>query len=263
MVPSAGGSAITVNLASLLNETGVFFELQMFNLHVPPKRLTRSRTEFDPRRRLPPISSSLLRPQTTWPAHSDDDVQPFQEPRPRCHHGHQEQGARRACLRARRRSRPLSPPLFAESPVSEQPTIDFTQHALDDGSTVSTQERVVKEVRGRLPWARLAGSVPGPRAAPPVSIAPRASWVYLRDRLNALGGSGRGRRSSGPGRREARAAAPAIDGRGASWQSARESVEVLLFQVALGSSGRAWRAGSPLRRARNLQGTRHVYQTSR
>ena len=27
------------------------------------------------------------------------------------------------------------------------PDIDFTQHRLDDGSTVSTQERVIKEVR--------------------------------------------------------------------------------------------------------------------
>jgi serine/threonine-protein phosphatase 2B catalytic subunit len=29
------------------------------------------------------------------------------------------------------------------------PTIDFTQHALDDGTSVSTQERIVKDVRPR------------------------------------------------------------------------------------------------------------------
>jgi serine/threonine-protein phosphatase 2B catalytic subunit len=27
------------------------------------------------------------------------------------------------------------------------PTIDFTQHQLEDGNTISTQERVVKDVR--------------------------------------------------------------------------------------------------------------------
>jgi serine/threonine-protein phosphatase 2B catalytic subunit len=29
------------------------------------------------------------------------------------------------------------------------PDIDFTQHVLEDGNTISTQERVVKDVRSR------------------------------------------------------------------------------------------------------------------
>lgn len=33
------------------------------------------------------------------------------------------------------------------------PEIDFTQHVLEDGSTISTQERVIKEVR--LVWLRI------------------------------------------------------------------------------------------------------------
>ena len=32
------------------------------------------------------------------------------------------------------------------------PEIDFTQHTLEDGSTINTQERVIKDVRAFLPF---------------------------------------------------------------------------------------------------------------
>jgi serine/threonine-protein phosphatase 2B catalytic subunit len=35
------------------------------------------------------------------------------------------------------------------------PDIDFTQHVLEDGNTISTQERVVKDVRLRHPFIAL------------------------------------------------------------------------------------------------------------
>lgn len=43
---------------------------------------------------------------------------------------------------------------------AEVPELDFTQHQLDNGYTISTRERVVKEVRPR----RLSTTMRGPDA---------------------------------------------------------------------------------------------------
>jgi hypothetical protein len=45
-------------------------------------------------------------------------------------------------------------PLAPHALSAEQPTIDFTQHEMEDGTIVSTQERVVKDVRVASPFCR-------------------------------------------------------------------------------------------------------------